>query len=163
MFRRILVALDGSAHAQRALKEAIDLAEAGHGTLTLMTVIPEPSTWILGNIYIAQVDLDELRGQIEADYDNMLKAAAKTVPDGMPFTTVLVHGHAGPAIVERLETGQHDLVVMGSRGRGEIGSALLGSVSHHVVQASPVPVLIVHASDPASVGLRHLGAPAAPR
>lgn len=153
MFSRILVALDGSAHAQRALKEAIDLAEAGHGSLTLMTSVPEPSTWVLGGIYTAPVDLDELRGQIEADYDNILKAAAKIVPDGVPCTRVLVHGHAGPAIVERLKTGQHDLVVMGSRGRGEIGSLLLGSVSHHVVQASPVPVLIVHASDPAGVGL----------
>ena len=146
MFSRILVALDGSAHAERALEEAIDLAEAGHGTLTLMSVVPEPSTWILVNIYTVQVDLDELRAQIEAEYDSMLKAAAETVPDDIPFTTVLVHGHAGRAIVERLETGQHDLVVMGSRGRGAISSALLGSVSQHVVQASPVAVLVMHAS-----------------
>jgi nucleotide-binding universal stress UspA family protein len=150
MFSRILVALDGSAHAERALDEAIDLAKLGHGTLTLMTAVPEPSSWMLGGVYAVPVNLDELRGQIEAEYDSMLKAAAKTVPDGIPSTTVLVHGHAGPAIVDRLKTGEHDLVVMGSRGRGEIKSLLLGSVSQHVLQASPVPVLAVHASQPPS-------------
>ena len=146
MFGRILVALDGSAHAERALDEAIDLAKLGHGTLTLMTVVPEPSTWILSGGYAAPVNLDELREQIEAEYDSMLKDAAKTVPDVIPVTTILVHGHPGPAIVDRLKTGEHDLIVMGSRGRGEIKSLLLGSVSQHVLQASPVPVLAVHAS-----------------
>jgi nucleotide-binding universal stress UspA family protein len=150
MFRQILVALDGSAHAERALKEAIDLASQGGGALTLMTAVPEPSAWILGGMYTAPVNLDELQEQIAHEYSDMLSAAGKSVPDGVAFTTVLVHGHAGNAILERLDSGEHDLVVMGSRGRGEISSLLLGSVSQQVVQASPVPVLVVHASPPGS-------------
>ena len=64
MFSRILVALDGSAHADRALREAVELAKAGRGSLTLITAVPEPSAWILGGMYAVPLNLDELREQI---------------------------------------------------------------------------------------------------
>ena len=51
MFRELLVAFDGSSHAQRAFAEARDLAQATAGRLTVMTVVPEPSTWALSSGY----------------------------------------------------------------------------------------------------------------
>ena len=114
MFRRLLVAFDGSPHAQRALAEAVDLAQTNSGRLTLMTVVPEPSAWALGSGYEPAVDLQDLSRQIEREYQTMLDAAVDTLPDDLPVTKVLTRGPAGPAIVAEARTSDHDLIVMGS-------------------------------------------------
>lgn len=146
MFQRFLVAFDGWPHAKRALVEAIDLAQTNNGGLTVMTLVPEPSAWTLGGGFDVPTDLSDLNEQIRREHQTMLDAAVATVPDDLPVTAVLKHGAAGPAIVEGAGNGDHDLIVMGSRGRGALRSLLLGSVSHHVLQASPVAVLVVHVS-----------------
>jgi nucleotide-binding universal stress UspA family protein len=157
MFRRLLVAFDGSAHAQRALDEAIDLARANHGSLTVMTVAPEPSRlWAVGLGYGDPLNLHGLGDRVERQYQSMLDGALHTVPPDVPVTAILKRGTAAPALVEETRMRDHDLIVMGSRGRGELRSLLLGSVSHHVLQASAIPVLVVHVAvdDDASMGRR---------
>jgi nucleotide-binding universal stress UspA family protein len=68
MFRRLLVAFDGSSHAQRALAEAVEMAQANNGRLTVMTVVPESNVWALNFGYEAGVDVNRVSDQIERDY-----------------------------------------------------------------------------------------------
>ena len=143
---RILVAVDGSPHAERALETAIALANATHGTLTLMTVVPEPSAWVLGGSYAVPINVEALREPLEHQYRRMLDGAAEKVPHAVRHTTLIAHGVAGPAIVQQLRSGDHDVVVMGSRGRGAVSSFLLGSTSQEVLHESPLPVLVTNAS-----------------
>jgi nucleotide-binding universal stress UspA family protein len=152
MFRRLLVPIDGSAHADRALAEAADLAEATHGTLHVLTVIPEPSAWMLGGPYAMAPNFEAIREEMEHEYTKMLDAAVDSLPQDVGVTKLVARGAAGPAIVEQVRKGNNDLVVMGSRGRGEVKSLFLGSVSQHVLRQSTVPVLVVHAVDGEPLG-----------
>jgi nucleotide-binding universal stress UspA family protein len=141
MFHNILIALDGSPHADRALTHAIDLARSEHTTLTLMTGIPEvpvPTYGVAGATATLAADARDFA-------QGVLERAREQVPGDVPITTVLTEQPIRGALVRQIEDGHHDLVVMGSRGRGAVRSALLGSVSHYVLHHSPVPVLIVHA------------------
>jgi nucleotide-binding universal stress UspA family protein len=143
MFHNILVAVDGSPDAEQALKHAIDLAEAEHTRLTLFSAIvaPPPAAFagISGDV-VAQLIRDA-----EADAQAIMRAAVERVPKQVSVTSVLSSDPVRPALLQQIKAGNHDLVVMGSRGRGTLRSALLGSVSHYVLHHSPVPVLIVHA------------------
>lgn len=152
VFRRLLVAVDSSSKAERALVEAIGLAQTNNAKLTVMTVVPAPSAWALSYGYGEPVNLNGLREQAERSYQTMLEAVVESVPDGLPVTHVLKHGAAGPAIVDEARAGDHDLIVMGSRGRGGLRSLLLGSVSHHVLQASPIAVLVIGACEEPACG-----------
>jgi nucleotide-binding universal stress UspA family protein len=141
-FRNILVLLDGSPHAQQALTDAIELAELSHGRLTLLTSVTPVRALAFFNTdaATAQTLFDDAGSYAK----KIISEARDCVPPDIPVTTLLSREPIRTAALDELERGAHDLVVMGSRGHGAVASALIGSVSHFVLQHSPVPVLIVH-------------------
>jgi nucleotide-binding universal stress UspA family protein len=143
MFQNILVAIDGSPDADQALTQAIDLAESEHARLTLFSAVvtPPAAAYIgAGGAVAAAFARDA-----ETETEKLLRAADERVPDRVSVSTVLSSEPVRLGLIHQITTGHHDLVVMGSRGRGALRSVLLGSVSHHALNHSPVPVLIVHA------------------
>lgn len=111
-----------------------------------MTSVPDPSTWLVSGVALGGgIDFEQLGRESEREYSDLLDTAVAELPEGLPVAKVLTHGRPGERILEQVSEGQHDLVVMGSRGRGELRSLLLGSVSHEVLNASRAAVLIVHA------------------
>jgi nucleotide-binding universal stress UspA family protein len=142
MFHNILVAVDGSPDADLALTEAIDLAESEHTRLTLFTAVSQPPA----TAYVAGgEEVGKLFEDAHAHAEAILRRARERVPDDLSVTTVLSERPIRAALMSEIAEGVHDLVVVGSRGRGAVRAALLGSTSHYVLHHSPVPVLIVHA------------------
>lgn len=150
MFHRILVAIDGSEHAQRALGEAIDLAKLSNARLTVMTVHQTPSNLLVGPI-VPPVDIRGLDEALQHEHEQLLESAIEQVPQDVSVVKVLAQGAPASAIVEQARKDGNDLIVLGSRGRGEVASMLLGSVSHQVLQRSAAPVLVVHVERDAEV------------
>jgi nucleotide-binding universal stress UspA family protein len=149
MFHNILVAIDGSPDADQALMQALDLAECEHARLTLFSaVVAPPATTYAG---VSGQVAAELARDAQSATEAILRTAVERVPDRVSASTVLSSEPARPALIGQIETGHHDLLVMGSRGRGAVRSVLLGSVSHYVLHHSPIPVLIVHAESPRQV------------
>lgn len=143
MFRNILVAVDGSADAQQALAQAIDLARSENARVTLFSAVASPPS--VAYVGVSGDVTANLIREAEAETEAILRAAVERVPDDVSVATVLSGEPVRPALVSQIAAGEHDLVVMGSRGRGALRTVLLGSVSHYVLNHSPVPVLIVHA------------------
>jgi nucleotide-binding universal stress UspA family protein len=143
MFQNILVAIDGSPDADQALTEAVDMAESEHARLTIFSavVMPPTAAYIGGGGAVAAA----FARDAETETEKILREAVERVPDRVSVSTVLSGEPVRLALIHQITSGHHDLVVMGSRGRGALRSVLLGSVSHYVLNHSPVPVLIVHA------------------
>ena len=134
----------GSPHSDQALTEAIDLAASEHARLTLFTAIAPGALGYSGSGEGVVVAIEAAEGEATT----ILQDARARVPDHVPVATVASSEPAMSALVHQITDGHHDLVVMGSRGRGKVRSVLLGSVSHEVLHPSPVPVLVVHAKQP---------------
>jgi nucleotide-binding universal stress UspA family protein len=143
VFLNILAAIDGSEHGAAALRTAAQLAGEEHARLTVVTAVPPTPAYAQLTAAGAAVlsDAAQLLGEAGV---RMTKQVAE-LPDDVSVTSVVMAGSPAQVILERLREGRHDLLVMGTRGLGRVGSALLGSVAQQVLHEAEVPVLVVRA------------------
>ncbi len=149
MFKRILVPIDGSEHATRAVDIAGSLAGKDGAALTLLHVLTHAGGYSVPKELQAYAKVEHIRitekDLIESVGQEILGNAARRLRD-----------NGVDAVEERLESGDPasviaavaegsgaDLIVMGRRGLGDLGGLLLGSVSHKVAQAVDCSCLTV--------------------
>jgi nucleotide-binding universal stress UspA family protein len=146
MFTKILVAYDRSPHARAALGHAADIARTQGAKLSVLTCYSTLLAWPgVGLGGLTQSIYDDLMEAARAEGQASIDEAVELLPDGMKAATRLVDAPAAEAILGEARLGGYDLIVLGSRGRGDVGSMFLGSVSHRVLHSSQLPVLVVTA------------------
>jgi nucleotide-binding universal stress UspA family protein len=140
--RKLLVAIDGSDCAARALEHALSLAKKVEGAeLHLVNVHPEPIVYGEIQVYMPLERMIELqRRQSEALLAPASDAARVA---GVPHQVHVEHGEPAPVIARRADDLHCDGIIMGTRGMGAIGNLLLGSVAAKVVHLAKVPVTLV--------------------
>jgi universal stress protein A len=140
IFQHVLVPLDFSAPADRALAYAIALAHQFHARLTLLHVLD-----------MTPVTMDELTPGVTATYledleteaQHLLQASLEQVQRaGLQGDSLLVQGTPTQTIVDTAGEQRVDLIIMGTHGRTGLAHVFLGSVAEHVVRQAPCPVLV---------------------
>lgn len=144
MYKRILAPLDGSTLAEAALSHAVQLAASGGGELVLLRVVISPYSIVAPDLVLAgqSIDQDLLQQQAE-QYLNAL--AARLAGQGITVRAVTSPGPVAEAILEQARSGESDIIVMSTHGRGGISRWVYGSVADRVLQAAPCPVLLIRA------------------
>lgn len=135
--KQFLVAIDGSEGSTAAIDEALDLAQEVGAQVTFAFVRKPPSS-LLGYPYyerLLSTELAKARATIDA-------ATSKALQIGVDAQGEILEGDPVDEILSFADNERADLIVMGSRGRGALAGALLGSVSSGVAQHASVPVLI---------------------
>ena len=140
---KILVATDGSPSSREAVEFAVELAVEHESALTFVHVVPRldvvaPAGFAIGGAFPHE--------PTEGDYAALEDAAAIATEHGVTSATKMLRGDTVDEIVAYADSLDVDLVVVGSRGRGAIANALLGSVSRGVLAESKRPVLVVRAA-----------------
>lgn len=138
MTARIVVGVDGSAHARRALAHAIDEARRRGATVDAVYAHAPPVHWAAPEFGVL---VPRPESEVVEDATALLRRELAHVPDDVVVRPVVVEGPAARALLETARGA--DLLVVGSRGRGGFLGLLLGSTSHQVVTHATCPVVVV--------------------
>jgi len=152
MYKRILVALDGSEQSCKAVDHAAAIAEKFGSELTLLTVVPRVTLPILPNAGLGAVTMTSAKNMIQEQekikdiYQDILGDAETRVRSehaDLNFSATLREGRPSATIVDVAEKEGYDLIVMGSHGIRGITGWIMGSTSRGVVYSCKKPVLII--------------------
>ena len=138
MFDKILVAVDHSEVSDRALDSARDLALLSKGEVWVLH-LREREVAVKTGVGLSNESMDEASAAVAAAVDKLTAAGVKA--HGDVGTTLF--GYAARNIIDDAKEHDVDVIVMGSRGRGDLAGLILGSTAHKVIHLADRPILIV--------------------
>jgi nucleotide-binding universal stress UspA family protein len=146
MYKRLLVATDGSELSTKAVGSAVDLAAAVGAELVALYVVPNyPTSYFEGGISISSDDVSRTEkkwaedGQVIVDKVQQIASARGVSAKGVTVRSALV----AESILNAAKKHDCDLIVMASHGRKGIQRVLLGSETQQVLTHSSIPVLVL--------------------
>ncbi|MCR6546842.1 universal stress protein [Dehalobacterium formicoaceticum] len=140
MFKKIMVAIDGSEHSIKAIDASIELAKKENSQVEVIYVVPILTRYTRD---YAQM-MPKLESNLREDAQKIMNEATERFKDtGIEYTTSIKTGDAADEIIREAEQRGTEVIVMGSRGLGAISRFFLGSVSNKVLTHAPCSVLII--------------------
>jgi len=138
MFRKMLVANDGSKGGEAALAAALELAKRLDLGLAMVCVEETPR-------FPASIDeVTEALTDAQGVFDKVVAAAkALAQAQGVAFETHIVVGHPVSSIVELIQRGGYDLLVVGFMGHSALYNRIIGGKTDRLVELAPCKVLVV--------------------
>lgn len=136
--KKILVAHDGSDAADKALMQAVAIAQKFEAKLTVLSVVPNLCFTEIG------IDCDTVNKLYRAEIEGAVEGVKDLLKEkGLEAEYLILEGSPADIISDHAKGAGVDLIVVGSIGKQATGRALLGSVSSKVVAYAPCSVLVV--------------------
>jgi nucleotide-binding universal stress UspA family protein len=137
MYEKLLVAVDHSHATEHVLNAARDLALLSKGEVWVLH-LREREVMPRAGLMETETS-DEAKAEVEAAVEELTKAGIKA--HGVVRSTI--YGYAAREIVEDAKSLDVGVIIMGSRGRGDLAGLVLGSTAHKVIHLTDRPVLVV--------------------
>jgi len=149
LIKKILVAIDGSSYSNKVAKYGEDIALRYSAEITLIHVVEPPRSLIpvseIDTGLAAEIEyLEKIAKKMESNAENMLNGYKKYMKDeGLNVKIRVEKGNPSDIILNIAEDEHYDLIIVGSRGLGNVKRFILGSVSDKISKHANCPVLIV--------------------
>ena len=137
MIKNVLVPVDGSEGADRAIEQAIMIAKMCDAKINFLYVAN------INQLAINAVLSDAILDSVTKAGNVILERAMEMVPEGILKESFSDTGAPAVVVLDFAESNNIDLIIMGSRGLGVVKGVLLGSVSQYVVEQARCPVMVV--------------------
>lgn len=143
MYERILVPLDQSDLAERALPHAVPIAHAFGSSIHLVSVVP-----VIDPVALRATGQPvDWEAQVERAREYMRGVRKRIIADGVEAEWDVCQGDIAEELLRYCEVQECNLIVMCTHGRSGLGRWVYGSIADKILRHAPAPVLLVRAAD----------------